>query len=167
MKAAFLCLFASLIGVGALLTPPQSADRNDVIRLAVRPQCGRLSGSVSDVNAGVDLSTIKTIVSFGVSRCSIKVSFEDISMTTDAQHLCLQDSYTDGGGKRDGTPLAPPIIIPPNAQAGGRSTNGKLWIENIADDIGATLMDYAVRFRRCTYNRILKLCGRRRVRSRI
>ena len=68
MKAAFsLCLFASLIGAGALLTPLQRNDGNDSIRLAVGPQCGRLSGSVSDVNAGVDLSTIKTIVSFGVS----------------------------------------------------------------------------------------------------
>ncbi|KIJ67736.1 hypothetical protein HYDPIDRAFT_25210 [Hydnomerulius pinastri MD-312] len=35
----------------------------------------------------------------------------------------FQDSYTDGGGD-DGGPLAPAVIIPPNAQAGGRSTNG-------------------------------------------
>ena len=82
-------------------------------------------------------------------------------------NICLQDSYTDGGGKRDGTPLAPPIIIPPNAQAGGRSTNGKLWIENVADDIGATLMDYAVHFRTYPRGYILKLHDRRRVLSRI
>lgn len=55
----------------------------------------------------------------------------------------VQDSYTDGG-KHDGSPLAPPIFIPPNPEAGGRSTDGKIWIENIADDIGAKLMDYAV-----------------------
>jgi len=54
------------------------------------------------------------------------------------------DSYTDGGGEHDGSPLDPAFIIPPNAQAGGRSTNGKLWVENIADDIGATVMDYAI-----------------------
>ena len=54
-----------------------------------------------------------------------------------------QDSYTDGG-RDDGGPLAPPIVIPPDAEAGGRSTDGKVWIENIADDIGATLKDYAV-----------------------
>ncbi|KAH7921926.1 carbohydrate esterase family 16 protein [Leucogyrophana mollusca] len=91
---------------------------NDGIHLAVGPQCGPLGGTVSDVNAGLDLSKYKTIVSFG-------------------------DSYTDGG-RHDGGPLLPPVIIPPNAQAGGRSTNGKVWVENIADDIGAHLMDYAI-----------------------
>ena len=65
-------------------------------------------------------------------------------ITIDTRFCVVQDSYTDGGGNHDGSPLAPPIIIPPGAEAGGRSTNGKLWIENIADDIGAKLMDYAV-----------------------
>ncbi|KAI0634479.1 hypothetical protein C8Q77DRAFT_1055451 [Trametes polyzona] len=92
-------------------------DRNNGIHLAVSPICGPLSGNVSDVNAGIDLSTIQTIVAFG-------------------------DSYTDGG-RDDGGPLAPPVVIPPEALAGGRSTDGKVWIENIADDIGATLKDYA------------------------
>ncbi|OJT04615.1 hypothetical protein TRAPUB_4680 [Trametes pubescens] len=92
-------------------------DRNNGIHLAVSPVCGPLSGNVSDVNAGIDLKTIKTIVAFG-------------------------DSYTDGG-REDGGPLAPPVVIPPEALAGGRSTDGKVWVENIADDIGATLMDYA------------------------
>ncbi|KAI0658162.1 hypothetical protein C8Q70DRAFT_918294 [Cubamyces menziesii] len=92
-------------------------DPNNGIHLAVSPICGPLSGNTSDVNAGIDLSCIKTIVAFG-------------------------DSYTDGG-RDDGGPLAPPIVIPPDAEAGGRSTDGKVWIENIADDIGATLKDYA------------------------
>ncbi|KAL1948214.1 hypothetical protein VTO73DRAFT_12289 [Trametes versicolor] len=92
-------------------------DRNNGIHLAVSPVCGPLSGNVSDVNTGINLSTIKTIVAFG-------------------------DSYTDGG-REDGGPLAPPVVIPPEALAGGRSTDGKVWVENIADDIGATLMDYA------------------------
>ena len=55
----------------------------------------------------------------------------------------LQDSYTDGG-RDDGGPLAPPVVVPPDAEAGGRSTNGKVWVEHFADDAGATLMDYAV-----------------------
>ena len=55
----------------------------------------------------------------------------------------LQDSYTDGG-RDDGGPLAPPVVVPPDAEAGGRSTNGKVWVEHLADDAGATLMDYAV-----------------------
>ncbi|KAI0771289.1 hypothetical protein BD413DRAFT_476245 [Trametes elegans] len=92
-------------------------DRNNGIHLAVAPVCGPLSGNVSDVNAGITLEKIKTIVAFG-------------------------DSYTDGG-REDGGPLAPPVVIPPDALAGGRSTDGKVWVEDIADDIGATLKDYA------------------------
>ncbi|KAH9846716.1 hypothetical protein C2E23DRAFT_872225 [Lenzites betulinus] len=92
-------------------------DPNNGIHLAVSPICGPLSGNVSDVNAGIDLGNIKTIVAFG-------------------------DSYTDGG-REDGGPLAPPVVVPPEALAGGRSTDGKVWVENIADDIGATLKDYA------------------------
>ncbi|OSC99273.1 carbohydrate esterase family 16 protein [Trametes coccinea BRFM310] len=92
-------------------------ERNHGIHLAVSPVCGPLSGNVSDVNAGVDLKRIKTIVAFG-------------------------DSYTDGG-RDDGGPLAPPVVVPPDAEAGGRSTDGKVWVEDIADDIGATLKDYA------------------------
>ena len=41
-------------------------DGNNGIHLAVSPVCGPLSGNVSDVNAGVHLSRIKTIVAFGV-----------------------------------------------------------------------------------------------------
>lgn len=48
------------------------------------------------------------------------------------------------GGKHDGTPLDPPVLIPPSAFAGGRSTDGPIWIERVADDIGARFMDYAV-----------------------
>ncbi|EIM80618.1 uncharacterized protein STEHIDRAFT_162400 [Stereum hirsutum FP-91666 SS1] len=90
---------------------------NDGIHLAVSPNCGPLGGNTADVNAGIDLSKIKAIVSFG-------------------------DSYTDGG-KHDGSPLDPPVLIPPSAFAGGRSTDGPVWIEYIADDIGAKFMDYA------------------------
>ena len=43
-------------------------DGNNGIHLAVSPVCGPLSGNVSDVNAGVQLSRIKTIVAFGVHR---------------------------------------------------------------------------------------------------
>lgn len=56
----------------------------------------------------------------------------------------MQDSYTDGG-RQDGGPLPPPVVVPPDAEAGGRSTDGRVWIEELADDVGATLMDYAVR----------------------
>ena len=42
-------------------------------------------------------------------------------------------------------PLPPPTITPLHAEAGGRSTDWTVWVEDIADDIGATVMDYAVR----------------------
>ncbi|KAH9934521.1 uncharacterized protein BXZ73DRAFT_100711 [Epithele typhae] len=107
-----------LVHVLSWLATPRLTPRDiNGIHLAVHPVCGTLSGHVVDVNAGVDLGLINTVVAFG-------------------------DSYTDGG-RDDGGPLAPPVVIPPDALAGGRSTNGKVWVEHLSDDIGATLMDYA------------------------
>jgi len=105
----FFALVRILLGLSGSTEPD--------VHLAVHPQCGPLWGNVSDVNAGLNLAEMKTIVSFG-------------------------DSYTDGG-RHDGGPLAPAVVIPPNPFAGGRSTNGLLWVEDIADSINATLMDYA------------------------
>lgn len=34
--------------------------------------------------------------------------------------------------------------MPPNPKAGGRTTNGYVWAENIANDYHATIMDYAI-----------------------
>ena len=63
---ALLSLLVYFIGVGALVTPQTAAITNDGIHLAVGPKCGPLSGPSADVNAGIDLRKIKTIVSFGV-----------------------------------------------------------------------------------------------------
>lgn len=38
----------------------------------------------------------------------------------------------------------PPVVIPPNPKAGGRTTNGLVWVEDIGVDTGALVMDYAV-----------------------
>lgn len=94
-----------------------SIGPNDGIHLVVSPRCGPLSGTVSDFNAGINLPQFKTIVAFG-------------------------DSFTDGG-RHDGGPLEPAVMIPPSVLAGGRSTNGPVWVEGIANDIGAEVMDYA------------------------
>ncbi|CAA7263438.1 unnamed protein product [Cyclocybe aegerita] len=101
----------------AFLTPRAEDPRNDGIHLAVEPRCGSLSGSTADVNAGLIPERFKIVVAFG-------------------------DSYTDGG-KSDGSPLDPAVIVPPSPLAGGRSTNGLVWVENVANDLGARLMDYA------------------------
>ncbi|KAF8761376.1 hypothetical protein RHS01_00074 [Rhizoctonia solani] len=96
------------------------AERNDGIKLVIGPTCGKLTptGNVTDVNSGLlDIKNYKTIVSF---------------------------AYT-AGGVRDGSPLAPPVITPPSPKAGGEQQTGPVvWIENIADDVGARFMDYAV-----------------------
>ncbi|KAI0318728.1 carbohydrate esterase family 16 protein [Amylostereum chailletii] len=119
MTRLFSLLSVALVAVSASAIALQHRqDDNNGIRLAVSPKCGRLGGNFTDVNAGIDMSTIKTIVSFG-------------------------DSYTDGG-IRNGSKLRPPVISPPNPLAGGRGTNGPVWIENIANDMGANFMDYAV-----------------------
>jgi hypothetical protein len=100
-----------------------NSSDNDGIHLAVSPICGKVNvsaTSVSNVNAGLaSLSSYKTIVSFG-------------------------DSYTSGG-YANGSTLPPPVLIPPNPKAGGRTTNGRVWIEDISVDTGAVFMDYAVR----------------------
>ncbi|KAG6842972.1 hypothetical protein H0H93_002699, partial [Arthromyces matolae] len=38
----------------------------------------------------------------------------------------------------------PAVLNPPNPDAGGRPSNGLVWIENLANSIGATLKDFAV-----------------------
>ena len=56
-------------------------DPNNGIHLAVSPICGPPSGNTSDVNAGIDLSCIKTIVAFGVRVPSaLTQSFKDKEM---------------------------------------------------------------------------------------
>ena len=96
-------------------------DDNDGIHLAISPPCGSFGGNVTNVNSGIDLRNMDTIVSFG-------------------------DSYTDGGA-HDGGPLPLPIVPVNGTRAGGRITNGYVWIEHLANMTGrrgALLMDYAV-----------------------
>lgn len=107
------------VGVSAFVARPRT--RNDGIHLAVGPACGPADGAPADVNVGLrPLRSYKTIVSFG-------------------------DSYT-AGGNADGGPLLPPVLDTQgtNPKAGGRTTNGRVWNENIARDIDALYMDYAI-----------------------
>lgn len=111
---------------------------NNGIHLAVGPQCGQLFGNTADINAGIDGGMIKTVVSFGVSDRGFRLVGAPAVLNAKPQ-----DSYTDGG-KSDGSPLDPPILVPPSPLAGGRSTNGLTWVEHVANDVKATIMDYAV-----------------------
>jgi hypothetical protein len=65
-----LVLFATaallLVARAAVHTPIQ-ADRNDGIHLPISPECGPLGGNYTNVNAGIDIHRMQTIVVFGVS----------------------------------------------------------------------------------------------------
>ena len=72
MKVFSLVSFTATLSVvhGALLADTRRLarqDSNNGIHLAVSPACGSLSGTTTDVNAGIDLKRVKTIVAFGVS----------------------------------------------------------------------------------------------------
>lgn len=66
-----------------LVVPPASAGfhtirrqdsiNNNGINLAVHPECGTLGGNFTDVNVGIDPSSIRTIVTFGV--CSLIIEY--------------------------------------------------------------------------------------------
>ncbi|GAW08787.1 carbohydrate esterase family 16 protein [Lentinula edodes] len=89
------------------------------VHLAVSPNCGSLSGPPADVNNGLKpLTSYNTIVAFG-------------------------DSYTSGS-TFNGSALVQPVLSPPNPNAGGRITNGALWVENLAAAANASLQDWAV-----------------------
>ncbi|QRV84171.1 carbohydrate esterase family 16 protein [Ceratobasidium sp. AG-Ba] len=77
------------------------------------------NGSTADVNAGIGhLGSFKTIVSFG-------------------------DSFTSDG-KFDGSAPDLPVQTGTSPRYGGRFANGYVWIENLANDTGSRLLDYAV-----------------------
>jgi len=111
-----LCVLAScILAVSAAVLPERAAS---AVHLAVSPNCGTLSGPPADVNAGLGpLTSFRTIVAFG-------------------------DSYTDGGVD-NGSPLKPAVVSPPNPFAGGRWSNGPVWVEALAEAANATLKDYA------------------------
>lgn len=118
----FSLSLGNLAFVAITLASTARAADNDGIHLAISPICGTLkvpATNVSNVNAGLlPLSDYTTIVSFG-------------------------DSYTSAGEK-DGSTPKPAVVIPPSPEAGGRVSNGPVWIENIAADTGALFKDYAV-----------------------
>ncbi|KAJ7760159.1 carbohydrate esterase family 16 protein, partial [Mycena olivaceomarginata] len=110
--------FAILSFVSAFHLPFERRQTNDGVHLAITPVCGKLGGTPINVNAGVVTTGIKTLVAFG-------------------------DSYTFGG-KNDGGPLPPAVLIGTNPRAGNRATDGPVWAEDLASDLGATIKDYAI-----------------------
>ncbi|KAJ7861411.1 carbohydrate esterase family 16 protein, partial [Mycena olivaceomarginata] len=83
---------------------------NDGVHLAITPVCGKLGGTFANANAGVPTTGIKTLVAFG-------------------------DSYTSGG-RSDGGTLPPAVLNGTSPRAGGRGTDGPVWAEDVASDLG-------------------------------
>ncbi|KAG8742158.1 hypothetical protein FRC10_001966 [Ceratobasidium sp. 414] len=116
----------------SLLITSASAATNDGITLAISPTCGKLTttGSTADINAGLlDIKSYKTIVSPPSLRFLQKPNLPHDTKVS------FGDSYTSDG-KKDGSTPDPAVVVPPNPHA--------VWIENIANGIGATFKDYAV-----------------------
>ena len=63
--------YTSLVAAASVRVPRQD---NDGITLAVHPACGAFGGNFTDVNGGIDLGTVQTIVSFGVGLTFIRPS---------------------------------------------------------------------------------------------
>ncbi|KAF8315019.1 hypothetical protein DL93DRAFT_2167054 [Clavulina sp. PMI_390] len=125
MYPVALLLLAPLVVSSTI--PGYRATVNDGISLAISAasNCGAkginfsAATVTSNVNAGLpSLSTFKTIVGFG-------------------------DSYTTDG-KHDGSTPAAAVLTGTSPEAGGRVTNGLTWIENLAADVSAKIMDYAI-----------------------
>ncbi|KAJ7098542.1 hypothetical protein B0H15DRAFT_581084 [Mycena belliarum] len=102
---------------------PVVLNSTSTLTLAVEPACGSLDAATfTELNTGINLSNIKTVVTFG-------------------------DSWTSTGA--NGTVPLPPILHPPLPSAGARNsenrraTNGFMWSERLAADLNAKLLDYS------------------------
>lgn len=100
---------------------------NDGIQLAI-------SAGSNCAPAGINFAT--TTITSNVNATLLNLSQYTTIVT-------FGDSYTTDG-KSDGSTPAAAVIVGTNPKAGGRTTNGLTWIENIANDYGSHLMDYAV-----------------------
>ncbi|KAJ7233388.1 carbohydrate esterase family 16 protein [Mycena haematopus] len=110
--------FFALFSTVAAYHLPVKRQTNDGVHLAITPACGTLGGTFVNTNAGIVTAGIKTLVAFG-------------------------DSYTSGG-RSDGGPLPAAVLNGTSPRAGGRVTDGPVWIEDVASDLGAIIKDYAV-----------------------
>ncbi|KAJ7074038.1 carbohydrate esterase family 16 protein [Mycena amicta] len=117
MVQIWTSLFAAF-SVAAAVHLPAERQTNDGVHLAITPVCGKLGGTFANTNAGVVTAGIKTLVAFG-------------------------DSYTSGG-RSDGGTLPAAVLNGTSPRAGGRVTDGPVWAEDVASDLGATIKDYAV-----------------------
>ncbi|KAJ7444333.1 carbohydrate esterase family 16 protein [Mycena latifolia] len=104
----------SLLSVVAAVHLPVERQTNDGVHLAITPVCGKLGGTFANANAGVVTTGIKTL-----------------------------DSYTYGG-RSDGGTLPAAVLNGTSPLAGGRGTDGPVWAEGVASDLGAAIKDYAI-----------------------
>ncbi|GLB44402.1 hypothetical protein LshimejAT787_1700290 [Lyophyllum shimeji] len=123
LLAGFVFGFALQIPAALAQDFPTLLNVTSPLTLAIQPACGPLnSGHAAEINTGINLSATRTIVAFG-------------------------DSWTSNGA--NGTVPVPPVMWPPSPSAGSRVTsnrrasNGFVWVEDLANSLGAKLLNYA------------------------
>ncbi|KAF8064418.1 hypothetical protein FPV67DRAFT_1504971 [Lyophyllum atratum] len=123
LLAVFLLGFAPQLQGAIAQDFPVVTNVTSPLTLAIQPACGALnSPHAAEINTGINLSATRTIVAFG-------------------------DSWTSNGA--NGTVPVPPIMWPPSPSAGSRvtsnrrATNGFVWVEDLANSLGAKLLNYA------------------------
>ncbi|KAJ7592981.1 hypothetical protein C8J56DRAFT_486926 [Mycena floridula] len=103
---------------------PSVVNITSAITLAIAPACGSInSENFTEINTGIKLSAMRTIVAFG-------------------------DSWTSNGA--NGSVPTPPTLWPPLPSAGSRlnsnrrASNGFMWVEDLANSFGGLkLLNYA------------------------
>ncbi|KAK0500147.1 hypothetical protein EDD18DRAFT_1102325 [Armillaria luteobubalina] len=98
------------------------------VELVISPSCGTLYSEVGDLNSGLgSLSSYSTIVAFGdgyTAPQKTKKGYEHLDDGTTLAEAVQEDTL--------------------DPKAGGRMSNGPVWVEYVASDINATVKDYAV-----------------------
>jgi hypothetical protein len=128
----------TLLAATSGIATPTTARSNPALTLAVQPKCGTLSTNPvhGAVTSGLrPLKSYKTIISFGVRLCLPLSDSEEA-------HSFIQDGFADTGA-RSGSSSSPAVVTPPSTLAGGRMSNGPVWVEDFASDAGADLASWA------------------------
>ncbi|KAF7364309.1 Carbohydrate esterase family 16 protein [Mycena sanguinolenta] len=138
MAPLWTSLLFALLSVAAFHLPVER-QTNDGVHLAITPPCGTLGGTFANTNAGIVTAGIKTLVAFGVRFVPcLRFVARNHSPTISRR------THTRMVGARMGGPLPPTVLNGTSPSAGGRVTDGPVWAEDVASDLNAVIMDYAV-----------------------
>lgn len=154
-----LGLALSVASTAAAQAFPTLVNSTFPLTLAVAPACGSFStAGYKDANAGVTLAGTRTIVAFGDSWTSNGGSSSSAFLTVNSPRgrAATQEKKNADLGlyTANGTVPVAPILHPPLPSAGAaatsnrRASNGYIWVEDLADSLGAKLLNVRAK-RRC------------------